>query len=156
MVTPRDGSDVLAHLAPRDAQRLRQACANVDNWPTSWCYNEADVTVGQQIVAALTPFMLHLFDAGLAPKTARWHLNNLWPLGGELIRRRYDDSDLARQEATAALQHLVDGNGGPLIYPRISKSQQDDIDATCRKLHRFMSAPKAPTRATGRAKTTHK
>ena len=110
----------------------------MDNWPRSWHYDQADIAVGQQIVDVLTPFLLNLLDQGLARKTVSRHRDNLWVLGGELIRRRYEDDELARLDVTDALQQLIEADGGPLIYPRISESEQDPLDATCRKLHRFL------------------
>jgi len=138
MVNPRGNLVGAANLAPQDAQRLRQACPDLDDWPRSWRYDERDIAVGQQIVEILTPFLLHLLRQGLARKTVSRHRDNLWALGGELIRRRYDDDELARLEVNDALQQLIDSDGGPLMCPRISESEQDSLDATCRKLHRFM------------------
>jgi hypothetical protein len=143
-------------LAPRDMQRLRQACPDLDNWPRSWRYDGDDIAVGQQIVEALTPFLLDLLDHRLAAKTVSRHRDNLWVLGGELVRRRHEHSDLARQDVTSAIQQLIADDGGPLIYPRISESQQDSLDATCRKLHRFMRDSKSTMHAVGAAKRTHK
>jgi hypothetical protein len=93
--------------------------------------------VGQQIVEVLTPFLLHLLDQGLAKATVRHHRDNLWTPGGELIRCRYDDEALAHKDVRDALQHLIEGDGGPLMWPRITELEQDSLDATCRKLHRF-------------------
>jgi hypothetical protein len=138
MVDPRGNVGAASILAPHDAQRLRQACPDLDRWPQSWCCEEADVAVGQQIVEVLTAFVLDMLDQGLARKTVSRHRDNLWALGGELIRRRYQDNELARLGVADALRQLIEGNGGPLIYPRISESEQDSLDATCRKLHRFM------------------
>ena len=42
----------------------------------------ADIAIGQQIVAVLTPFLLHLLDQALAKTTLRRHRDNLWSLGG--------------------------------------------------------------------------
>ena len=156
MVNPRGGPDGATILAPHDAQRLRQACPDLDNWPRSWRFDQADIAVGQQIIEALTPFLLDLLDQGLGRKTVSQHRDNLWVLGGELIRRRYEDSDLARLDVTSALQHLIEADGGPLICPRISESEQDSLDATCRKLHRFMRDSKAPRQAIGVTKRAHK
>lgn len=93
--------------------------------------------MGQQIVEVLTPFLMHLLDRGLAKATVRRHRDNLWTLGGELIRCRYDDEALARKDVRDALQHLIEGDGGPLMWPRITELEQHSLDATCRKLHRF-------------------
>jgi len=93
--------------------------------------------VGEQIVQVLTPFVLHLLDQGLAKATVSRHRDNLRTLGGELIRCRYDDDVLAKKQVRHALSELIEGDGGPLMWPRISQSQQDSLDATCRKLRRF-------------------
>lgn len=125
-------------LSPDDAQRLRQACPDLANWARSWRYDEPDIAVGQEIVAVFTPFLLDLIDQGLARKTVSRHRDNLWTLGGELIRRRYEDKALARKNARDAIHELVSGEAAPLVYPRISELQQDSLDATCRKLNRFL------------------
>ena len=125
-------------LELRHAQRLRQAVPDLDDWPRSWHVDPADIPVGQQIVQVLTPFLLHLLDPGLAKTTFRRHRDNLWALGGELIRLRYDDDELARKNVKDALRQLIEGDGGPLMWPRISEPEQDSLDATCRKLNRFL------------------
>jgi len=138
MITPRPGIEAGSILAPQDVQRLRQACPDLDEWPHKWRYEPADIAFGEQIVAALTPFLLHLLNEGLSKTTIRRHRDNLWLLGGELIRRRYEDRRLAREDARGALQLLVGSDGGPLMCPSITESQQNALDATCRNLHRFL------------------
>lgn len=86
----------------------------------------------------LRPFLLHLLDQGLARATLRRHRDNLWTLGGELIRCRYDDDELANKHVKDALLQLIEGDGGPLMWPRISEPEQDSLDATCRKFNRFL------------------
>lgn len=125
-------------LELRHAQRLRKVVPDLDDWPRSWHVDPADIPVGQQIVQVLTPFLLHLLDEGLAKATMRRHRDNLWTLGGELIRCRYDDDEIARKNVKDALLQLIEGDGGPLMWPRISEPEQDSLDATCRKLNRFL------------------
>jgi len=122
-------------LSSQDEQRLRQACPDLGNWP----YDDSDIALGQQIVNVLTPFLLALMDEGLARATLRRHRDNLWLLGGEIIRRRYEDDDLARQDIVTAVRRLIDDEGGPFMLARISEAEQTSLDATCRKLHRFLS-----------------
>lgn len=125
-------------LEIRCAQRLRKAVLDLDDWPRSWHVDSADIPVGQQIVQVLTPFLLHLLDQGLANATMRRHRDNLWTLGGELIRCLYDDDELARKNVKDALLQLIEGDRGPLMWPRITEPEQDSLDATCRKLNRFL------------------
>jgi hypothetical protein len=138
MANSRAGGEGPAILAPHDALRLRQACPDLHDWPRSWHIVPDDIAVGHQIVAAFTPFLLHLLDQGLVKSTVRRHRDNLWLLGGELIGRRHDDDELARRNVGDAIRYLIQGDGGPLIYPRVTEAEQDSLDATCRKLNRFM------------------
>lgn len=147
MADSRGSVHSAAIVEPHHAQRLRQACPDLDDWPGSWHVEPADIAIGQQIVAVLTPFLLHLLDQGLAKATVRRHRDNLWALGGELIRRRYDDDELARQDVTDAIAQLIEGDSGPLIWPRITEAEQDSLDATCRKLDRFMRSSDATSTA---------
>jgi len=125
-------------LDPRYAQRLRQAVPDLNDWPRSWHVESADIFVGQQIALALMPFLFHLLDQRLAKATLSQHRDNLWTLGGELIRCRYDDDDLAKTHVKDALRRLTRGDAGPLMWPRITESEQDSLDTICRKLSRFL------------------
>ena len=138
MANSGGGAEGTFSLEPRHAQRLHQAVPDFDDWPGSWHVDPADIPVGQQIVQVLTPFLLHLLDQGLAKATLRRHRDNLWTLGGELIRCRYDDDELADKHVKDALRQLIAGDGGPLMWPRITEAQQASLDATCRKLNRFL------------------
>ena len=144
MADSRGSAEGAFILDPRYAQRLRQAVPDLDDWPQSWHVEPADILVGQQIVQVLMPFLLHLLDQGLAKATLRRHRDNLWTLGGELIRCRYDDDELAKKHVNDALRQLTRDDGGPLMWPRISESEQDSLDATCRKLNRFFGESANP------------
>ena len=128
MANSRDSVGCAFGLDPQQAQRLRQACPDLDDWPRSWHVEPTDIVVGQQIVAVLTPFLLQLLDKRLAETTVSRHRNNLRTLGGELIRRRYDDEDPDNMNVKDALQQLIEADGGPLMWPRITESEQDSLD----------------------------
>lgn len=143
MADSRSSAQGAFHLEAQDAQRLQQACPDLHDWPRSWHVEPADIAVGGQIIQQLTPFLLHLLDQGLAKATVSRHRDNLWTLDGELIRRRYDNDELARLDAKDAIGQLIDSDGGPLMWPRITEAEQDSLDATCRKLERFWRAAAA-------------
>lgn len=122
-----------------DDAAMLALCPDLPQWPQRWRIESDDIAVGERIVEAFKPFLRHLIDKGLTPKTLKRHRDHLWMLGGELIRRRHDDPDLKRQTVSELLSELIDEETGPLIWPRITESQQEAFDATCRKLHRFRS-----------------
>ena len=98
--------------------------------------------VGQRIVESIQPFLIDLLQQELADKTLTRHRDHLQMLGGEIIRRRQNDPDLATQPAHDLLFNLVEEDGGPLIWPSITESAQKDFAATYRKLYRFLRSRK--------------
>jgi hypothetical protein len=127
-----------------DEAALLALCPDLPQWPQRWHIDSGDLAVGDRIVEAFKPFLRHLIRRGLAPKTLRRHRDHLWLLGGELIRRWHEDPDLKSQSVSELIAELIDEETGPLIWPRISESEQDAFDVTCRQLHRFLSDTSTP------------
>jgi hypothetical protein len=130
-------------IMPTGVGALDHLCPDLGNWPELWAVEPTDVAVGQSIIASIRPFLLDLLQQGLAKKTLARHRDHLQMLGGEIIRRRYDDPKLAQQSVSELLFNFVEEDGGPLIWPRITESAQNSFDATCRKLYRFLSQQKS-------------
>ncbi len=61
-----------------------------------------------------------------------------------MIRQRYEDADFATLTVNELLSKLIEQDGGPFIDSSISESEQDSLDATCRKLYRFMNRDFGP------------
>ncbi len=101
---------------------------------------EKDLPPGEKLVACFRPFLEALAASHLSPKTIQKHVDNLWSLGGEIIRNLHDTPSLRRQSIEQLLANRIDDEGGPLVYPLESEeSLQRSLDSTCRKLHRFLS-----------------
>lgn len=94
---------------------------------------------GRQLVDCFTPFLRHLLSLDLSGKTLRQHRDNLWLLGGEIIRDLHEKPRLRRQPMDQVVLQAVDDEGGPLISHGASEQQQRSFDATCRKLDRFLN-----------------
>ena len=121
---------------PADA--LAAYCPDLDQWPRSWQYEARDLAPGQQVVAVFRPFLYHLLGLKLSGKTLRKHRDNLWLLGGEIITDLHENPRLRKRPMAEVVLAAVDDEGGPLIAQRSSEDQQRSLDATCRKLHRFL------------------
>lgn len=130
-------------IIPAAAATLEQLCPDLANWPKAWGYEPDDIAIGQRIIEFIEPFLIDLLQHGLADKTLTRHRDHIWMLGGEVIRRRHDDPDLAKRPVQDLLRDLIEEDGGPLIWPRIAESEQNAFDATCRKLYRFLNQQKS-------------
>lgn len=121
------------------ARALREYCPDIEVWPERWSYDESDLAPGLRIVEFLKPFLLHLLAKKFAASTLRRHRDHMWMLGGEVIRRRQEDANLRRLPVGKVIFALLEEDGGPLIWPRITEQEQDSFDASCRKLYRFLT-----------------
>ncbi len=120
-------------------EELADLCQDLDHWPHSWRYDDSDLTFGRQLVECFTPFLLHLLARRLARKTLLRHRDHLWMLGGEIVRRSREDPKLRCQSIHQTLFQFIDDDCGPLLWPSVSEPQQNAFDATCRKLHKFLT-----------------
>ena len=100
---------------------------------------EKDLPPGEKLVACFRPFLEHLVASDLSRKTIRKHIDNLWVLGGEIIRDLNEDSSLRKVPVERLLFDVLDDAGGPLIHGCDSEEAQRSLDSTCRKLRRFLS-----------------
>lgn len=113
-------------------------CRDLDRWPRSWMGREEDLPPGEGLVQCFRPFIEYLASAGFSAQTVRRHVDNLWSLGGEIIRDLHYDPTLRKRPGERLLREAIHQDGGPLLHNG-SQDQQRSLDATCRKLHRFLA-----------------
>jgi len=121
---------------PVVATEVSAYCRDLESWPRSWMGLEKDLPPGEQLLACFRPFIEHLAASTLSPKTIRRHMDNLWMLGGEIIRDLHYDPSLRKMAADRHLRSVIHEDGGPLVHNG-SEEEQHSFDSTCRKFHRF-------------------
>ena len=100
---------------------------------------EKDVPPGEKLVACFRPFLQALAASDLSPKTIQKYVDNLWALGGEIIRDLNETPSLRKKGIQQILDDCIDDEGGPLVYALESEEmQQRSLDSTCRKLYLFL------------------
>jgi hypothetical protein len=112
-------------------------CRDLESWPRSWMGWEKDLPPGDRLVACFRLFIQHVASSGLSGKTIRRHVDNLWLLGGEIIRDLNQTPSLRKVDVERLLKDRIHEDGGPLIHN--SEEEQRSFDSTCRKLHRFLA-----------------
>jgi hypothetical protein len=96
-----------------------------------------DVAAGESMVAYFRPFLQDLRERGLSRKTMRKHVDNLWMLGGEIIRDLNQTPSLRRVPVETVVWNAIQ-EGGPLLYHGDSEEQQRSFDSTCNKFRKFL------------------
>lgn len=119
---------------------LDEALRLMAPWPASWRADDEDIPYGQGLLEEFKPFVVHLIEEEtLTRATTRRHLNNLFLLGGELIRRINLYEEDRRLSPKRLLDDSLDGEGGPLCRHAEHGSYLREYDATCKKLYAFRS-----------------
>jgi hypothetical protein len=76
---------------------------------------EKDLPPGETLVICFRPFLEYLASSELSPKTIPKHVDNLWLLGGEIIRDLHPTPSLRNVPVERLLSDLIE-DGGPLLY----------------------------------------
>jgi len=71
---------------PGSRSKREHYCHGLNAWPRSWMGWEKDLPPGEPLVACFRPFLEHLVASDLSPTTIPKHVDNIWALGGEIIR----------------------------------------------------------------------
>ena len=112
--------------------------ADMTPWPESWAGCDDDKPFGRGLTAEFGPFVQHLCEAGLSLKTVRRHMDNLWVIGGEVVRQLHLDPKLRKRSPAALLFDAIKYGEAPLATDH-SEDHQEALDATARKLLPFLS-----------------
>jgi hypothetical protein len=115
-------------------------CRDLQEWPERWMGEERDLPPGRKLVECFTPFLMHLATSGLSKRTIQNHVDNMWLLGGEIIRDLNEDPPLRKVAVEQLIRNVIHEEGGPLIHNGW-EDQQRSFDSTCRKFHRFLTQP---------------
>lgn len=142
------------------ADPLQSYCPDLDQWPRSWAYEARDIPYGLRMVECFKPFLREMLALPLSRTTLRRHRDNIWVLGGEVIRRVQMDSGLRSRPVEQVVLDLIGDDGGPLLSHGESETEQRSFDATCRKLSRFLTGseisrarnPRSSTAAANRSR----
>jgi hypothetical protein len=113
-------------------------CRDLSEWPERWMGEAKDLPPGRRLVEYFTPFLLHLAESGLSKKTIQNHVDNMWLLGGEIIRDVNEEPRLRKRLAEELVRNVIHEDGGPLIHNGWEHVQRS-FDSTCRKFHRFLT-----------------
>lgn len=109
------GTSTIDCATPASPALLERYCRGLDTWPRSCMGWDEDLPPGEELVACFRPFLEDLLASGLSPRTIRRHVDNLWALGGEIIRDLNEDPSLRKKRIEELLNGRIDEEGGPLV-----------------------------------------
>ena len=118
--------------------RMKYKDADIENWAKTWAIVPQDIQFGKMLTSLFRPFIQFLKDKQLSKRTINDHIDNLWLLGGFIIKKINEYSDLRNQYPILLLPQFIDSWDGPHIN-YLSESEQKSFDRTCRKYYRYLA-----------------
>ncbi len=128
--------------ASKSSLTIETICPDFQEWPDSWKGENKDVPYGQGLIDLFRPFIQSLIDHGWSKATIRNHIDNLWLLGGEIIREVNDGNEYRRFTPRQKLMETIGLEGGPYCRHLDSEEEMRSFDATCRKLYKYLLGEK--------------
>lgn len=113
-----------------------------EKWPRQWMGMGDDVLYGKGIVEAMRPFIVALVAERLSDRTLQKHAENLWLLGGEIIRDVSTYKEYTKITPAAKLWESIGPDEDPYCRHLNSESEKRSFDATCGQLYRFLEKMK--------------
>ncbi len=96
------------------------------------------VRYGEHLLTIFAPFVENLITKKLAKKTLERHIDNLWLLGGELIRLINQEEDSRDMEPLELIMENIRLDGGPYCRHLQTENEIKSFDSTCGKLYKYL------------------
>ena len=117
---------------------ITKLCSDFYDWPNRWQGMPEDIEYGQQIIAIFEHFIRRLISDKLNRKAIEIHIDNLWLLGGELIRLINQDQDNRDKVPLELLMENIGQEGGPYCRHLQTENEIKSFYSTCGKLYKFL------------------
>ena len=88
-------------------------------------------------IIVIGPFFLTI-KAKIGPEIKK-HIDNIWLLGGEIIRSINNDENLRKLESQSLVKKFVYEEGGPYCRHLDTEEELKSFDSTCKKLNKFLT-----------------
>lgn len=110
----------------------------INEWTDSWAFVKNDIEYGEELIKLMRPFIEELLNSLYSYKTIKNHIDNLWILGGFIVKH----INLYEKDRNVVpfflLPRFIDSIDGPLIDD-FSESEQERFDRICRKFYKFLA-----------------
>ena len=120
-------------------QPLKNICTDFEEWPSRWMGADKDLEYGRKLLEELRPFAEEIASSGLSKKTITKHIDNLWLIGGEIIRD-VSLNEKCHEPPIKILEKSVDEYGGPYCRHLYTDNEKRSYDSTCKKLAKFLAS----------------
>ena len=119
-------------------ERFRAWMPDLDEWPEIWMGVEEDLVYGQKLLPWFAGFLQAFYAEKLSRKTFSQYRDNLWLLGGTIIRKvslydEYLDDPLEKLRESVADDGIL-----PDHYDQITQAELNAFERMCRRFEKYL------------------
>lgn len=126
-------------VSPRNMNKLTELCPDFEEWPKRWMGDDEDLAYGIKLLEVFRPFCEHLVALDESIRSKKNDLDNIWLLGGEIIR----DVSIHEEYETPPIKKLQESvgiHGGVSCRHMKTTAEEESYNKTCVKLAEFIWA----------------
>ena len=128
---------------------------DLDKWPESWMGTKKDLEYGRKLLPFMEEFIHDLAGQDLSRKTLKEYVDNVWLLGGTLIKDVSIYEEYKKDPLKKLMETVEEGGCLPDGYEGMSNSGLAAFERTCRKFGEFLKKS-SKGRAGNAEKTTER
>lgn len=125
---------------------IRKIIPDFERWPQSWMGTQEDLEYGKKMLPFMEGFIRYLMAQDLSRKTLKVYIDNIWVLGGTIIR----DVSIYERHKRDPRQKILEAveSGGCLPEPSANMSAWDlaSFERMCAKFEKFLKGAAKKTR----------
>ena len=113
-----------------------------DDWPESWMGVEEDLAYGRKLLPWFSDFLQALYDEGMSRKTFRQYRDNLWLLGGTIIRKVSWDGEYQDDPLEKLAESVADDGTLPDHHDQMTQPELRAFERMCRRFEKYLGESK--------------
>jgi hypothetical protein len=135
------GGDVNENRS-ENKESFRAWVPNFDRWPKSWMGVEEDLDYGRKLLPWFADFLQALYVEGLSRKTFAQYRDNLWLLGGTIIREVSLYEEYQVDPLVKLRESVADDGILPDHYDQMTQAELNAFERMCRRFVKYLREPK--------------
>jgi len=117
---------------------FRDWAPDLDRWPTSWMGVKEDLEYGMRLLPYFEHFLQELYDSGLSRRTFVKYRNDLWLLGGTIVRQVSNFEEYHEDPLEKLYNSVIADGILPYRFDRMCEADLNAFFRMCRKLEKFL------------------
>jgi len=126
----------------KEINDFREWTPDFDKWPTTWMGVEEDLAFGVALMPWFAGFLQALYSSGPSRKTFVQNRDNLWILGGTIIKNVSLAQDYQEEPLKALKESVADDGILPDDFDNMTGEELIAFERMCRKFEKFLQGAK--------------